>query len=54
MKKIPPKLTKLSTKTLSKPLATTISNSFNTGMFSDNAKIASFIPWINTLVTNIQ
>ena len=42
--KIPPKLIKLSAKVLSKPLAIAINNSFNKGMFPDNAKIACVSP----------
>ena len=38
--KIPPKLTKLSAKVLSKPEAIAINNSFNKGIFPDNAEIA--------------
>ena len=42
--KIPPKLIKLSANVLSKPLAIAINNSFNKGMFPDNAKIACVSP----------
>ena len=51
--KIPLKLIKLSAKVLSKPLVITINNSFNKGMFPDNAKFLAFFPWINTLMINI-
>ena len=42
--KILPKLIKLSGKVLSKPLATAINNSFNKGMFPDDAKISCISP----------
>ena len=42
--KIPPKLIKLSAKVLSKPLAIAINNSFNKGIFPDNAKIVCVSP----------
>ena len=42
--KIPPKLIKLSANVLSKPLAIAINNSFNKGMFPDNARIACVSP----------
>ena len=41
---IPPKLIKLSAKVLSKPLAIEVNNSFNKGIFPDNAKIACVSP----------
>ena len=41
---MPPKLIKLPAKVLSKPLAIAINNSFNKGMFPDNAKIACVSP----------
>ena len=42
--KIPPKLIKLSAKVLSQPLAIAINNSFNKGIFPDNAKTACVSP----------
>ena len=42
--KIPTKLIKLSAKVISKPLVIAINNSFNKGMFPDNAKIACVSP----------
>ena len=42
--KIPPKLIKLSANVLGKPLAIAINNSFNKGMFPDNAKIVCVSP----------
>ena len=42
--KIPPKLIKLSAKVLSQPLAIAINNSFNKGIFPDNAKISCVSP----------
>ena len=42
--KIPPKLIKLPAKVISKPLVIAINNSFNKGMFSDNAKIECVSP----------
>ena len=44
MNKIPPKLIKLSTKMLSKPLGTAIDNSFNKVLFPNHSKIASVSP----------
>ena len=44
IEKIPPKLIKLSAKVLSKPLAIAINNSFNKGIFPDNAKIVCVSP----------
>ena len=42
--KIPTKLIKLSAKVISKPLVIAINNSFNKGMFPDNAKIVCVSP----------
>ena len=42
--KIPPKLIKLPAKVISKPLVIAINNSFNKGIFSDNAKIECVSP----------
>ena len=42
--KIPPKLKKLSSKILSKPLVTAVNGSFNKGIFLDNPKIVCVSP----------
>ena len=44
MDKVPPKLMKVSARVLPKPLAIAINNSFNEGMFRDNARIACVSP----------